>query len=195
MSKTSETPELPSLQELEEELKRVRYKKSYHTMLRSTLGVLVVVAALAVLVATLWLPVLQTNGTSMTPTLGDGEIILSVKTNAFETGDIVSFYYNNKILVKRIIAGPGDWVNMDTDGNVYVNDVLLDEPYLEEKSLGDCNIELPFQVPDERYFVLGDHRSVSKDSRTTAIGCVSEEQMVGKIVFILWPFSHFGPVS
>ena len=106
-----------------------------------------------------------------------------------------AFYYNNKILVKRVIAQERDWVDISEDGTVYVNNVLLDEPYISEKALGDCNIDLPYQVPESRVFVMGDHRSVSVDSRNTAVGCVAEEQIVGKIVFCVWPRSEFGPVK
>ena len=162
--------EMPSAEQLEAELKREKYKRRYHSVLRSTIYTLITVAAIAVLVATLWLPVLQIYGSSMTPTLQDGEIIFSVKTADLEPGDIVAFYYNNKILVKRVICGPGDWVNIDEDGTVYVNEVRLKEPYLAEKALGDCNIELPYQVPDGKIFVMGDHRSTSVDSRNTAVG-------------------------
>ena len=131
----------------------------------------------------------------MTPTLQDGEIILTVKTSNLKPGDIISFYYNNKILVKRVIARPGEWVNLDEDGNVYVNDVLLEEPYLTEKALGECDIELPYQVPDGKIFVIGDRRSTSVDSRNTAVGCVSQEQIVGKIIFRVWPLDRFGAVE
>ena len=131
----------------------------------------------------------------MTPTLQEGEIILSVKNSEFETGDIVAFYYNNKILIKRIICGPGDWIDIDEDGTVYVNEVRLDEPYLAEKALGECDISLPYQVPEGRWFVMGDHRSTSVDSRSTAVGCVSEEQIVGKIIFRVWPFTRLGAVE
>lgn len=187
--------EMPSSQQLEAELKREKYKRRYRSVLRSTVYTLISVAAVAVLVATLWLPVLQIYGSSMTPTLQSGEIILSVKTSELEPGDIVAFYYNNKILVKRFICGAGDWINIDADGTVYVNGVRLDEPYLVEKALGDCNIEFPYQVPDNRIFCMGDHRSTSVDSRNTAVGCVSDEQIVGKIVFRIWPLSGFGAVE
>lgn len=186
---------LPTIEELQSELNRVRYRKRYRSVLRSTVYTLVTVAAIAVLIATLWLPVLQIYGTSMTPTLQDGEIILSVKTSDFEPGDIISFYYNNKILIKRVIARPGEWVNIDETGTVYVNEVPLQEPYLTEKSLGDCNISLPYQVPDGKYFVMGDHRSTSVDSRNTTVGCVAQEQIVGKILFRVWPFRRFGTVK
>ncbi len=187
--------DMPSVKQLEAELGRVKYKSRYRTVLRSTVYTLITVAAIAILVATLWLPVLQIYGSSMTPSLQDGEIIFSVKTSDFELGDIVAFYYNNKILVKRIICGPGDWINIEEDGTVFVNDEMLDEPYVYEKSLGDCNIEMPFQVPDGRYFVMGDHRSTSVDSRNTAVGCVSQEQIVGRIMFRVWPFSRMGVVK
>lgn len=187
--------DMPSVKQLEAELGRVKYKSRYRTVLRSTVYTLITVAAIAILVATLWLPVLQIYGNSMTPSLQDGEIIFSVKTSDFELGDIVAFYYNNKILVKRIICGPGDWINIEEDGTVFVNDEMLNEPYVFEKSLGDCNIEMPFQVPDGRYFVMGDHRSTSVDSRNTAVGCVSQEQIVGRIMFRVWPFSRMGVVK
>ena len=187
--------EMPSAEQLEAELKREKYKRRYHSVLRSTIYTLITVAAIAVLVATLWLPVLQIYGSSMTPTLQDGEIIFSVKTADLEPGDIVAFYYNNKILVKRVICGPGDWVNIDEDGTVYVNEVRLKEPYLAEKALGDCNIELPYQVPDGKIFVMGDHRSTSVDSRNTAVGCVAQEQIVGKIIFRIWPLNRLGDVD
>lgn len=187
--------EMPSSAQLEAELKRVKYQSRYHSVLRSTIYILIVVAAVAVLVATLWLPVLQIYGNSMTPTLQGGEIIFSVKTSEFEPGDVVAFYYNNKILVKRVICGPGDWIDIDADGTVYVNEVRLDEPYLVEKALGDCNIELPVQVPDGRYFVMGDHRSTSVDSRNTSVGCVADEQIVGKIMFRVWPLNRLGRVE
>lgn len=186
---------LPEIHQLEKELRREQYKQRYFKIIRSTVYILVVVAAVAVLIATLWMPVLQIYGSSMTPTLTDGEIVVSVKGSDFDFGDIIAFYYNNKILVKRCIAGPGDWVNIDESGNVYVNGELLDEPYISEKSLGECDISLPYQVPDGRYFVLGDHRSVSVDSRSSTVGCVSDEQIVGCIVFRVWPISGFGKVS
>lgn len=180
---------------LEAELNRVKYEQRYRVVLKSTIYTLITVAAVAVLVATLWLPVLQIYGSSMTPTLQDGEIVFSVKTTDLEQGDIVAFYYNNKILVKRVIAGPGDWVNIFPEtGNVFINDVFLEEPYLQEKSFGDADIEFPYQVPDGKIFVMGDHRSTSVDSRHTAVGCVAEEQIVGKIVFRVWPMDQFGGV-
>ncbi len=157
---------------------------------------LVTVAAVAVLVAVLLLPVLQIYGTSMTPTLTEGDIVVSVKgSNDMKSGEILAFYYNNKILVKRVIAQPGDWVDIDDEGNVYVNSELLDEPYLVEKAFGETTIKLPYQVPEKRIFVMGDHRATSVDSRNNAVGCVAEEQIVGKIVFRVWPLSGFGPVK
>lgn len=185
----------PTTEQLEGEVKRVRYKSRYRSVLRSTIYSLITVAAIAVLIATLWLPVLQVYGNSMTPTLQNGEIIFTVKMSEFEPGDIISFYYNNKILIKRVIARSGEWVNMDADGNVYVNETLLDEPYLDEKAFGDCNIELPYQVPEGRVFVMGDHRSTSVDSRNSAVGCVAQEQIVGKILFRVWPLEKFGWVQ
>lgn len=185
---------MPTVRQLEAELKRERYKRRYIAALKGTVFTLITVAAVAVLVATLWLPVLQIYGTSMTPTLQDGNIVVSVKSGQLNPGDVVAFYYNNKILVKRVIAGPGDWVDIKEDGTVFVNEKELLEPYLDEKALGDCNIELPYQVPESRVFVMGDHRSISVDSRNTAVGCVAEEQIVGKLVFCLWPFESFGTI-
>lgn len=186
---------LPTSQQLEEELGRVKYRKRYRRVLRSTIYTLTTVAAIAVLVATLLLPVLQIYGSSMTPTLSDRDIVLTWKTSKFESGDVIAFYYNNKILVKRVIAQAGDWVDISPEGDVYVNGELLDEPYLAEKALGDCNIELPYQVPESRVFVMGDHRSISVDSRNTAVGCVAEEQIVGKLIFRVWPFDYFGEIK
>lgn len=185
----------PSVEDLKAELDRLKYKNRYWSVLRSTIYMLVTVAAIAVLVATLWLPVLQIYGSSMTPTLVDGDVVVSVKSSDFETGDVIAFYYNNKILVKRVIAGPGDWVDIDEDGTVYVNNVEIDEPYVAEKALGDCNIELPYQVPESRIFVMGDHRSVSVDSRNTAVGCVAQEQIVGRLKFCVWPIESIGAIE
>ena len=163
--------------------------------MRSTVYILIVVAAVAVLVATLLMPVLQIYGTSMAPTLDEGDIVISVKNPSFEPGDLMVFYVGNKILVKRYIAGPGQWVNIDEDGNVYVDGKPLDEPYIQDKALGDCNIELPYQVPENKIFCMGDHRETSVDSRNTAVGCISEEQLVGRIVFRVWPMKKFGTVK
>jgi len=185
----------PSVEQLEGEIKRVKYKSKYRSVMKSTVYTLITVAAIAVLVATLWLPVLQIYGSSMAPTLQDEEIIFTMKTSKFERGDIAAFYYNNKILVKRVIAGPGEWVNIDADGTVYINGSPISEPYLEEKAFGDTNIELPYQVPDGKYFVMGDHRATSADSRNTAVGCVDKEQLVGKILFRVWPLDRAGKVE
>lgn len=191
----NEPVDYPSVEQLAAELKRVKYRSRYRAVLRSTLYMLIVVAAVAVLVATIWMPVLQIYGSSMTPTLSEGDIVVSIKGSDFQPGDLVAFYLGNKILVKRCIAGPGQWVDIDEDGNVYVDDKLLEEPYLTEKSLGGSNIELPYQVPDNRYFCMGDHRSTSVDSRHKEVGCVSEEQIVGKIVFRVFPFGGFGKLK
>jgi signal peptidase I len=179
---------------LKEELQRIRYIEKYRSTIRSTVSILITVAALAILVANFLVPAFQIYGNSMTPTLSEGEIVLALKGDDYEIGQLIAFYYNNKILVKRVIAGPGDWVDIDEEGNTYVNNQLLDEPYVSEKSLGDCNIELPYQVPENRIFVMGDHRSVSVDSRNSSIGCISQEQIAGKLVFRVWPLPKFGGV-
>lgn len=183
------------IKELRQELRRVKYNNKFAATLFNTIGTLVVVAAAAILVANLWLPILQVTGTSMSPTLQEGQVLMASKGHDFKTGDVIAFYYNNKILVKRVIAMPGDWVNISEDGTVYVNDIAIDEPYLKEKALGDCNIELPYQVPESKIFVMGDNRSVSLDSRNTAIGCISEEQVVGRITFSIWPLSKISKID
>lgn len=187
--------ELPSLELLEAELKKEQYKRSYRRVLKSTAFSLMVVAAVAVLIAVLLLPVLQISGTSMTDTLQNEDIVVAVNSSKFKTGDVVAFYYNNNILIKRVIASSGDWVDIDEDGNVYVNEVKLDEPYVKELALGECDIDLPYQVPDKKCFVMGDHRATSIDSRSTAVGCVSDDAVVGKILFRVWPLSEIGFVK
>lgn len=190
MKKARRTHKMPSINEIERELLRLQSKKNYRKVFRNTVYGLITVAAVAVLVAVLYLPVLQIYGNSMSPTLQSGDIVLSVKTDKFKSGDTVAFYYNNKILIKRVIAVAGEWVDIDKEGNVYVNQKLLEEPYLSEKALGDCNIELPYQVPDGKLFLMGDHRSVSVDSRNAAIGCISEEQIVGRLILRVWPLQQ-----
>lgn len=183
---------MPEISQLQAELERVKYKYRYRSALRSTIYMLIVVAAIAVLVATVWLPVLQIYGASMAPTLQEGDIVIAVKNSEFEPGDLVAFYIGNKILIKRCIAGPGQWVDIDENGVVFVDGSELEEPYLAERAFGDCNIGLPYQVPDNRYFCMGDQRATSVDSRHTVIGCIAEEQIVGKIVFRVWPLTQAG---
>lgn len=190
-----EHTELPSSKEVEQELKREQYKRRYRRTLKSTIFALVTAAAAAVLVATLWLPVLQIYGSSMTPTLQEGEIVVSVKADSMKPGDIVAFYYGNKVLIKRYIAGPGTWVNILEDGTIVLNDEILDEPYLTEKHFGICDLELPYQVPDNSYFVVGDQRDTSVDSRHSSVGCISKDQLVGKIIYRVWPFEVMGFVK
>ena len=184
--------EIPSVSQMEKELTRAKYNKQYWKVLRSTIYILVIVAAFAVLVATLWMPVLQIYGDSMTPALEEGDIVVSVKSQEYEAGDIIAFYYNNKILVKRVIATSGQWVDIERDGTVYVGGQMLEEPYVSGKAFGDCNLKLPYQVPESRIFVMGDHRSTSIDSRNSAVGCIADEQIVGKIVFQVWPLDKIG---
>ena len=187
-----DAPELPDLELLEAAVKQGRYRRRLYRMIRTTIATLVTVAAVAVLVAVLLMPVLQIYGSSMAPSLSEGEYVLTVKTGDMKTGDIVAFYYNNKVLVKRVIGQPGQWIDIDEEGNVYVDNVLIDESYLPEgaKAFGECNIQLPYQVPEARVFVMGDNRAVSVDSRSTTVGCVSEEQLVGRAVWCIWPITQ-----
>ena len=185
MPHTKETS-LPTAEQLDMERRRLRYKRRYNRTLRSTVAILIVVAALAVLAATLWMPVLRIYGSSMSPTLQDGQIVVSIKSSRFEPGDIAAFYHGNKLLIKRYIAGPGQWVDIDENGNVFVDGSLLDEPYLMEKAYGQTNIELPYQVPDERYFLMGDNRNNSNDSRSSHVGAVPRNMILGKVEAVLW---------
>ena len=179
---------LPSRKQVETERKRYRRQKADNKALRGTVYVLTIVAAVAVLIATLVLPVLQIEGTSMGPTLHNGDIVLLMKTTRFERGDLCGFTWNNKLLIKRVIGTPGDWIEIDTDGTIYRNGEALDEPYVQQKAFGECDLEFPFQVPQEQYFVVGDMRESSIDSRNTLIGCIPKDQIVGKVFFRVWPF-------
>ena len=183
--------EVPPVDELKKELKRERYRRRFRRLLRSTVNALVVVAAVAALVATLVLPVLQIAGTSMEPNLQDGQIVLLVKTDKLKTGDLCAFYYSNKVLIKRVIATPGDYIWIESDGTVFLNGEALDEPYVVEKALGECDVEFPYQVPENNFFVMGDKRETSIDSRSSVIGCVPEDQLIGKIICKIWPLSEF----
>ena len=191
----SEERMLPTTEVIRTAYDKVSYRERFFRTVLSTTNILIVVAAFSILIAMLFLPVLRIYGQSMNSTLVADDLVVSIKGAKFQTGDVVAFYYNNNILVKRVIANSGDWVDIDLDGNVYVNNKLIDEPYLDEKSYGEPNIDFPYQVPDERVFVLGDNRSVSVDSRHTSIGCVTSEQIVGKIVFRIWPLSRLGKVQ
>ena len=186
--------DLPATQQLEDELRRLRYKENFTKTLWSTVSSLIVVAALTVVVSMLFVPVLRVTGTSMTPTMLNDELILCVKSSNFEKGDVVAFYYNNKVLLKRVIGVAGDVIDISEDGTVYLNDEALDEPYLNEKALGECDIELPYQVPESRVFVMGDHRAISIDSRSSSVGCIAEEYVIGKVFFRVYPFSRCGIV-
>lgn len=182
---------MPELELLQKELKRERYNRRFRHILRSTVNALIVVAAIAALVATLLLPVLQIAGTSMEPSLKDGDIVLLVKTDRLKTGDLCAFYFSNKILIKRIIGTPGDYLWINPDGTVYLNGTELPEPYLTEKALGECDVEFPYQVPENHYFMMGDHRETSIDSRSTVIGGIAEDQIIGKILCKIWPLNQF----
>ena len=185
----------PTLDQLNRELTRRHHRNAYTRALRGTIWALVVVAAVSIICSTFFFSVLQIEGTSMEPTLKEGELVIASKAKNFQRGDIIAFYYNNKILLKRVIGFPGEWIDIDQDGTVSVNGQDLEEPYIHDKSLGECDITLPCQLPDERWFVLGDHRSTSVDSRSKVIGNVAEEQLVGKVVLRIWPLSEFGPIQ
>lgn len=194
--KNAEGPrDVPSASQLERELERVQYRREYGRALRSTAFTLVVVAAVAIIAAVLLFPVLKIHGASMSDTLQDGDVVVTVNRSGYTTGDVVAFYYNNQILIKRVIAAAGDWVDIDGDGNVSVNGEVLDEPYITEKSLGNCNITLPYQVPDGRVFVMGDHRATSIDSRNSQVGCISRNLVVGRILLRVWPLEEFGVIG
>lgn len=179
---------LPTAEQLSSELKRIRYRKEYRRMLTSTISSLLVVAAIAVLISLLFLPVLRVTGTSMTPTLMNDELVICNKRSNFKSGDVVAFYFNNSILLKRVIGTAGDVIDIKEDGTVYLNGEVLDEPYLSELAFGECDIKLPYQVPDNRIFVMGDHRAVSVDSRSTTVGCIADEYIIGKVILRIWPF-------
>lgn len=194
IKKTEENgnPIIPSMEELKSERNRHLYKRTFRRTLRSTAAILTVVAAIAVLIATLLMPVLQIHGSSMFPTLKTGQIVIALKGNNYKQGDLVAFYYGNKLLIKRAVAGPGDMISVEKNGDVYVNGELLSEPYIAEKISGDCDQTFPLQIGNERWFLMGDNRSVSVDSRSSVIGLVSEEQIVGKILLRIWPLKRFG---
>lgn len=185
---------VPDLAEVEKERNRLKRRKEYGNALRGTCFSLLAVAAIAVLAATLFLPVLQVTGTSMEPTLYDGDIIVLTKKSSINRGDLCGFYYQNKLLLKRVIGLPGDWIDIKEDGTALVNDEEIDEPYVSGKSLGECDLTFPYQVPDNRYFVMGDHRSTSIDSRSSVIGSIEKDQITGKILLRIWPLKHISLV-
>ncbi len=194
--KKKKTPEsMPDVEMLENELVREKHKITYRKAVRTTVYAMIVAAAAAVLVAVLFLPVFKIYGSSMTPTLREGDIVIAVSVKKFKTGDLVGFYHGNKLLVKRCIAGPGQSVDLDPDGNVYINGKIIKEPNIKEKAFGECDLPLPYQVPDKKWFFMGDHRETSIDSRSSSVGCIDEEQIKGKVVFRIWPLDRFGAVK
>jgi len=186
---------LPSVEAVKAEIKREKIKQLYKKLLKSTVYALIVVTAIAVLIATLILPVVQITGTSMEPGLCEGDIVVLVKSKHMQRGDLCAFYYSNKVLIKRVIGLPGDYIEMDAQGNIFVNGEVLEEPYLTQKAFGECDIEFPYQVPESQYFVLGDQRETSIDSRSTVIGCVPYDQMVGKLILKVWPFKDISLIG
>ncbi len=196
MAKIDKMARLPSSEQVEAEMRRVRFNTKYFRLLRSTVYALIVTAAVSVLVATLFLPVLQIYGTSMSPTLTEGEIVVSIKQKEYTRGDIIALYYSNKVLVKRIIGVGDDVIQLTDEGTFIINGEELVESYISKKAYGDLtDIEFPFTVPKNTYFVVGDHRETSIDSRSTQIGCVEPSEVVGRIVFSIWPFSEFGKID
>lgn len=183
---------LPTAEQYSKELQRIRYRSDYRKMLANTVSSLIVVAAIAVLISMLFLPVLRVTGTSMTPTLMNDELVICSKRSNFKSGDVVAFYFNNKILLKRVIGTAGDVIDITEDGFVYVNGEMLDEPYVSEHAFGECDIELPYQVPENRIFVMGDHRATSVDSRSSTIGCVADEYIIGRVILRIYPFRNIG---
>lgn len=186
--------DIPTAEQFRAEMKRVNYKKNFRKTIVTTVSSLIVVAAVSVLISLLFLPVLRVTGESMTPTLYNDELVICNKRSNYKQGDMVAFYFNNKILLKRVIGLPGDWIDIKEDGTVYVNGEELNEPYIDEKALGECDIDLPYQVPESRIFVMGDHRSTSVDSRTSMVGCIADEYIIGRLIFRVWPWEaieHF----
>ncbi len=190
-----ENVKLPTAKQLEDEIKREKYNKKYRKALMSTLYTLIVVAAVAVLIATIAMPVMEISGNSMSPTLNDKEIVVLFKTTKFERGELICFSYQNKLLIKRVIGTPGDVINIDKDGNVFVNSSLVNEPYLSNKALGECDIKFPYTVSENHYFVMGDNRTTSIDSRSGVIGEIGSEQAIGKIFMRIKPLSKLGFIS
>ena len=179
------------LSDIEDELKRESYKSKYFKVLQSTIYVLIIIAAMAALVATLIMPVIEISGDSMKPILNEGEIVVTIKNKNLHTGDIVAFYQGNKILVKRVIAGAGSFVNIDNEGNVFVNGKELEEEYVKNKNLGEGDIKYPYQVPDGEWFFLSDDRNNLNDSRNSLIGSVKNDNIIGKVIFRVWPLNKF----
>lgn len=185
----------PTEQEIKEELKRVKYQNSYVRSLKSTFSILISVIAAFLLISNLVLPVFRTYGNAMEPTLKEGQLVAALRTDNVKSGDIICFYYNNKVLIKRVIAIGGDTVDIDWHGTVSVNGVVIEEPYLTKNAFGECNVSLPFKVPQSKVFVMGDNRSVSIDSRHTEVGCISQEQIIGKLILRIWPLNAISAVK
>ena len=187
--------DLVSNEEVKEELSRLKERERYLKKVQKTLSILVVVAAISVLVATLWMPVLKIYGSSMDPTLENGQIVVSIKTKKLKSGDVVAFWQGNKLLVKRVIASPGQKVDIDVNGKVFVDGKAISESYLDSESLGNTDIDFPHQVEEPRWFCMGDNRESSIDSRSAVIGDISKEQIEGKVLFSVWPLNKIGIVK
>lgn len=195
IDKMQTNSDLVSNEEVKEELGRLKERERYLKKVQKTLSILVVVAAISVLVATLWMPVLKIYGSSMDPTLENGQIVVSIKTKKLKSGDVVAFWQGNKLLVKRVIASPGQKVDIDVNGKVFVDGKALSESYLDSESLGNTDIDFPHQVEESRWFCMGDNRESSIDSRSAVVGDISKEQIEGKVLFSVWPLNKIGIVK
>ncbi len=150
--------------------------------------VVIITVSLLLNLFTFIMPVVKYYGSSMSPTLEDGQILIVSKVSEIGNGDIIAFYYNNKVLVRRVVATENQQISVDIFGTVTVDGEELVEPYIGNKTLGQCNLDFPYNVPSGSLFVLGDNREVAMDSRLEEIGTVTEDRLIGKIVFSINPF-------
>ncbi len=184
------TQQLPTLEQLNAELKRTRYNRRYGAALRGTFLILALIAVSAIVASFVFLSVIRIQGSSMSPTLQSGDIVVALKSGTVQKGDLAAFYFNDRLLVKRAIANAGDEISILPNGTVSLNGAALNESYVAAPALGDCDIAFPYTVPPERLFVMGDERLLSLDSRHSAIGCVAPEQLVGRVFLRIWPLDQ-----